>query len=247
MRLSQAWIVTRHDLRLLRERKTILATLVGFPIAVAVGFPLLVRYILAHTSAAVHAGSYLPGLIDSFSFWFVIGGVSVPVAIASYSIVGEKLEKSLEPLLATPTTDGEILLGKTLAAFLPTVIAVLAAAVVFMVLIDRVTGSALGYAYYPNPTMDVLLAGVTPLSVLVSIEATILVSSRATDVRTVQQSAGLLFLPFILLYLAGEIGVLDLDATTLLEIAAILGAACLGLFFLTVRTFDRNEILTRWR
>ena len=65
----------------------------------------------------------------------------LPTAIASYSIVGEKVEKSLEPLLATPTTDGELLLGKSIAAFLPPLIATYIGALIFMVLIDIVTFS----------------------------------------------------------------------------------------------------------
>ena len=49
----------------------------------------------------------------------VVISAFLPSIIASYSFVGEKIEKSLEPLLATPTTDGELLLGKSLAAFIP--------------------------------------------------------------------------------------------------------------------------------
>jgi hypothetical protein len=49
------------------------------------------------------------GLLDSFAFYFVIGAVTPPTAIASYSLVGEKVERSLEPLLSTPVSDAEIL------------------------------------------------------------------------------------------------------------------------------------------
>ena len=34
---------------------------------------------------------------------------ALPANLASYSMVGEKVERSLEPLLATPASDGEIL------------------------------------------------------------------------------------------------------------------------------------------
>jgi ABC-2 type transport system permease protein len=59
---------------------------------------------------------------QSFSFWFVMGASLLPTGIASYSLVGEKVQKSLEPLLATPTTDEEILAGKAVAAFIPVII-----------------------------------------------------------------------------------------------------------------------------
>ena len=74
--------------------------------------------------------------LNAFSFWFVIGAASLPAGIASYSIVGEKIQKSLEPLLATPMTDGEILLGKSIASFVPPIAAIWASSVVFMVLMD---------------------------------------------------------------------------------------------------------------
>ena len=72
---------------------------------------------------------------------FVIASAVLPTAIAAYSIVGEKVEKSLEPLLATPTTDGEILLGKSIAALLPPHDSHLCRFTLYMVLIDYLTYS----------------------------------------------------------------------------------------------------------
>jgi hypothetical protein len=247
MRLSQTWIVTRHELALIRQRRSILYGLLAFPFAVSIGFPLLVRYILAHAGSAASARSYLPGLLDSFGLWYVIGAATLPVAIAAYSIVGEKIEKSLEPLLATPTSDGEILAGKALAAFLPTMFGVWGGSVLFMILSDRVSEGALGYLYYPNAEMAAILLALAPLSALLSIEATILISSRANDVRTVQQLGGILFLPFMLLYIAGEVGAIDLNATNILYISGIFALLDLALFWVSRKAFQREEILTRWK
>ena len=47
---------------------------------------------------------------------FLIMPLMVPVTIASYSIVGEKITRSLEPLLATPITTSRLMIGKSLAA-----------------------------------------------------------------------------------------------------------------------------------
>jgi ABC-2 type transport system permease protein len=82
-------------------------------------------------------------LINSFSFWFVIGASLLPVGIASYSLIGEKVQKSLEPLLATPTTDEEILAGKSIAAFIPAILSNYLGAVIFMLLINKFTFSKL--------------------------------------------------------------------------------------------------------
>jgi ABC-type Na+ efflux pump permease subunit len=45
--------------------------------------------------------TYLVNLLHAFPFVFIIIAGFIPAGIASYSIVGEKVEKSLEPLLAT--------------------------------------------------------------------------------------------------------------------------------------------------
>ena len=89
-------------------------------------------------------------MVNAFSFLFITSAVTLPTAIASYSLVGEKVQKSLEPLLATPTTEGEILLGKSIAAFLPPIAAIYTGAVIFMTLIDSLTYSTLGYFYFPT-------------------------------------------------------------------------------------------------
>ncbi|MGA7923949.1 MAG: ABC transporter permease subunit [Thermoplasmata archaeon] len=246
MRLSQAWIIARHDLGIFRLKRGIVYGLIALPLGVGLGFPLLVQYILSQAGSS-NVGSYLPGLIDAFSFWFVIGAGILPTAISSYAIVGEKIEKSLEPLLSTPTTDGELLLGKVLAAFVPTMLAIWAGSILFQGLIDVETRGPLGYLYFPNWEMAVTLFALTPLACLYAIEFAVIVSSRATDARSAQQYAGLVFFPLIIVYLAGEIGSITLDTTALLYISGILAVVVLALFAVSRRVFHREEILTRWK
>lgn len=211
----------------------------------SIGFPLLVREILQSSPAV--GPTVLIGFIDAFSFWFVIGGAMLPTSIASYSIVGEKVEKSLEPLLATPSTDGEILLGKVLAALVPTMLAIWAGAIVYMVLIDRFTAAALGYLYYPNLTIVAQVFVLAPLVAIVAIEASVAVSARVQDVRSAQQLSGLIFLPLILLYVGAEVQAFPLNTTNSLLLAGALVLTALALFAISRRVFDREEILTRWK
>ncbi|HEV2166618.1 MAG TPA: ABC transporter permease subunit, partial [Thermoplasmata archaeon] len=105
MRFSQAWVVARHEIREVRRSRAIMAALVGFPLGVGLGFPILLGYIIV-TAGSQGLATWFPGIANAFSFFFVIGAVSIPTSIASYSIVGEKTSRSLEPLLLTPTTDG---------------------------------------------------------------------------------------------------------------------------------------------
>ena len=62
-------------------------------------------------------------LINEFLLLFMMMPLIIPITIAAYSIVGEKTTRSLEPLLATPITTAELLIGKGLAAAIPAIAA----------------------------------------------------------------------------------------------------------------------------
>lgn len=245
MRWRSAWVVATKDLAIVRHKRGLLLSVLAFPLGAGIGLPIVLEF--AGRRAGGIPAAYLPGVLDSFSFFFMIGAVALPTAIASYSLVGEKVERSLEPLLATPTTDSEILLGKAAAAFLPPLLAIYLGAAVFMGLSDAITRPTLGHLYYPNWTIATLLLAVTPLACLLAVEASVLFSARVNDIRSAQQMAGLLVLPFTGIYVAAEIGVIPLDAVHLLEIAGALLVLDVALFFATRATFRREEILTRWK
>ena len=162
--------------------------------------------------------------------------------------MGEKVEKSLEPLLATPTTDGEILLGKGIAAFLPSIGSVWGGAAILMTLMDAVTHDKLGYYYFPTWNTAVFLLLLVPLAVMLSVEVNVMISSRVSDVRAAQQMGLLMALPYAGIYLAGQRNFVNLgDTNDLLTISGILLAAVIALLFLVRTTFRREEILTRWK
>jgi len=116
----------------------------------------------------------------------------------------------------------------------------------FQGLIDWATRGALGYLYYPNWEMAVILFVLAPLVCLFAISFCVLISSRVTDARSAQQYASIIFLPLVLLYVAGEIG-FSLNTTNLLYISAAFAVLVLVFFEVSRRVFDREEILTRWK
>ncbi|MDA4134486.1 MAG: hypothetical protein OK441_02840 [Thaumarchaeota archaeon] len=144
-------------------------------------------------------------------------------------------------------TDSEILLGKSIASFVPPIAAIWASSVVFMVLIDVITRAGLGYLYYPNWSIGVSLLVLAPLASIFSIEMIVILSARANDVRSVQQFTGVMFFPFIIIYVLTEIGVVQLTTNNLLIMSGIFLLADLLLFYLSTKTFKREEILTKWK
>jgi len=243
--LRNAWNVARKDFKIYTKKTSVIYATVAMPFIVGIAFPLIVNYSL-HRPAKGLSAAAAPGLMDSFSIWFLIGAAVIPTAIASYSLVGEKIQKSLEPMLATPMADEDILLGKTLAALLIPVGALYTGSIFFMTLMDYFTHSVLGYYYYPNWHIGAILLA-APFAALLSVEVNVIISSRFTDVRSAQQSGSLLMLPFIGLFLASELGLFVLNNTNLVILAGVLAAISIAMFFVAKATFQREEILTRWK
>jgi ABC-2 type transport system permease protein len=245
MDMQNAWNVARKDFKIYTKKPSVICATVAMPFIVGIVFPLIVNYSL-HRSAKGLTAAAAPGLMDSFSLWFLIGAAIIPTAIASYSLVGEKIQKSLEPMLATPMSDEDILLGKTLAGLLIPVAALYTGSIFFMTLTDYFTRGTLGYYYYPNWHIGAILLA-APFAALLSVEVNVIISSRMTDVRSAQQSGSLLMLPFIGLFLASELGFFVLNDTNLLILAGALAAVSIAMFFVAKATFRREEILTRWK
>jgi ABC-2 type transport system permease protein len=248
MRLSKSWIIAAKDFKIFSKKKYIIYSLVAVPLIVASLLPLVIYYAEYVKGGTRLAPAELLILLPAFlSFYLILAGV-VPNAIASYTLVGEKVEKSLEPLLATPTTDGEILLGKGIAAFLPPIGSIWGGAAILMILMDAVTHDKLGYYYFPTWNAAVFLLVLIPLAVMLSVEVSVMISSRVSDVRAAQQLGYLMALPYAGIYLAGERNFVNLgDTNDLLTISGILLAAVIALLFLVRATFRREEILTRWK
>ena len=242
MRLSKSRIIAAKDFKTLRKKKNIIYTLFVIPFLIAVLIPAVIGYV-AHKSPAE-----LVVFLPAFLFYYVILAAYLATPIASYTIVGEKVEKSLEPLLATPTTDSEILLGKGIAAFLPPLAPLWGGSALFMILMDLTTKGKLGYYYFPDPNSALVLLLLVPLALLMSVQVNVIISSRVTDVRAGQQLGGLAIVPFVGLYASGELGLINLgDAGNLLIIAAALLVVDVLLFFVSRATFRREEILTKWK
>jgi ABC-type Na+ efflux pump permease subunit len=177
--------------------------------------------------------------------YFVLIPAVLPSIIASYGIVGEKIEKSLEPLLATPTTDSELLLGKCLASFLPCMAVTYLAAAIFLPIIDLWSYNTIGIYLFPNVYWALLTFVITPLGCIMSVLGNVIISSRVSDIRAAQQLGGIVVLPLIFVVIFGAI----FSAVTLLAVivSVALAAADIGLFYLSKATFQREEILTKWK
>jgi ABC-2 type transport system permease protein len=242
MRISKSWIVAAKDMRVFLRKRYTIYSLVIFPVVIGIGLPFVLHFVVGRGAGVQH----LADLMNAFAFFFAIGASLIPTVLASYSVVGEKVEKSLEPLLAAPITDSELLLGKGIGAFIPSVGSLYIGSIIFMTLSDLLTHNTLGYYYFPNWTIGIILLILIPLMAVLSVEWNVIVSARANDPRAARLQGVLIALPLLVIYVSTEVGAVRLDNRTLLIISAVVLAADIILFFLSTRTFQREEILTKW-
>ncbi|TRO53042.1 hypothetical protein E2P61_02310 [Candidatus Bathyarchaeota archaeon] len=250
MRFSKSWIVSAKDLSVFRNNKYILYSLVAMPLIMGLLIPVMLIYTLQAQAALltqaqlVETAAYL---VNMFSSFFVLTAVALPMIIASYSFIGEKLEKSLEPLLATPTTDGELLFGKSLGAFIPCIGATYIGELIFVIVIDGWSMINLGTFLLPTVYWALVTGIVIPLAGVLSVEANIIISSKVNDLRAAQQVGGIIIMPMVLLAVLPSLIQTIPMVTMALILSGGLAIADIGLFYLSKATFQREEILTKWK
>jgi ABC-2 type transport system permease protein len=182
-----------------------------------------------------------------FSVLFLLLPMIIPNVLASYSIVGEKNRRTLEPLLAAPITVSELLVGKVLAAIIPGILLTWLCATIFAIGLVLVVVDPVVPTLVLQPGWLIMLIFASPLLAAISVALTVMISSRVNDPRSAQQIAGVLIVPVMLLFFGQMLGLFVLDVIVGLNFSLLLLLLTVGLIWIAARVFQREEILTRWR
>ncbi len=186
-------------------------------------------------------------LINQFMLLFMMMPLAIPAAIAAYSIVGEKATRCLEPLLATPITTVQLLLGKAAAAAIPAIAATWAGFAIFA-LGARLMASSPAVAeriLAPHWLLAVLVVG--PLMAITAVNVSVIVSSRVSDPRAAEQISMLVLIPVLGVFFGQLVGLFLLDVGFILVTAFVLLLLDIALIYLGVGLFQRETILTKWK
>jgi ABC-2 type transport system permease protein len=249
----------------LKQQRALLLSIVFVPLVLTL-IPLVTLYAIGHTpskgnadefsGAVVRANPALAGMSQdelaqaimgqAFSSMFLLLPMLLPSIIASYSIVGEKSNRTLEPLLATPIKTWELLTGKILASLLPTMLLTWVAGAIFIAGAWLSALSARVFAAIVSPGWLTVFLLCTPLLALIAIAAMVAISSRVNDPRTAQQFSAWVVVPFLAVFFSQITGLLVLSPLIAL-VAAMLLAVIAGLAVWAVTgLFQREVILTKW-
>jgi ABC-2 type transport system permease protein len=186
-------------------------------------------------------------IVSQFMIMFMIIPLAIPASISAYSIVGEKVNRSLEPLLATPITTTQLLIGKSLAAIIPALAATWFGFTIFII------GSWIMIA---NPTVVgsfldgrwlIAIFVIGPLMALSAVSFSIIVSSRVNDPRVAEQVSMILIMPVLAAFFGQMAGIIVLNINFMIASAVALGLVDLVLVYLSIRLFQRETIITRWK
>ena len=191
--MSFSWVrvgaIVQKELRDYRRNRFVVYTMSFLPL-VFIAAPMVQIFAIkvAATSAMfdAHIGISL--------LYMLILPAIIPSVLSAYSVVGEREQGTLEPILTTPIHSDEFLIGKALAALLPTLVVAYVIFGIFLGAVAAFAHPAVASAIFERNHLLVQLL-FTPLVAGWSIWAGIAISTRMSDVRAAQQLTVLASLP----------------------------------------------------
>ena len=226
------------ELREYRRNASIVATMAIIPVIFVIN-PLIEIFALPASSAsALRHG-------DALLYLLGIPAI-VPATLAAYSVVGERQQGTLEPILTTPIRREEFLLGKALAALVPSLAVSYAVYALVLASIELLADAAVASALLRGVDVVAQLL-FTPLLAAWSIWLGMAISTRSSDPRTAQQLGMLAGLPSVAVTTLIAYHVIHATVGLALGLAAaLLLANSLGWRFVSAM-FDRERLITTTR
>lgn len=257
---KKAYAIAVKDMTEVFSSVEIYGPMLGVPTFFSIVLPVLTFYVTQHSAGSVIAKLIatpasavgIPaseGLIFMTFFSISVLGpifLTMPIltasVIAADSFAGEKERKTSEALLAAPVTRSELLLGKIIASFVPTVL--------LTVIVFAIYGSIINYLAYQIfqqiilPTSAWLLMLLTsPFLALVTIGIVVLVSSHVRGIKESQQISTLLVLPILVMPFAAILGITTLSVGFFEWLILALAVAGVAIIYLGVKSFRKEFML----
>lgn len=236
--LSGALSVTRRELRDTLRDWRIVAPIVLLTLV----FPIIMNFTAAAAQdfvqqygAEIIGDRFIPFLLMIVGFF----PISFSLVVALETFVGERERKSIEALLCTPLSNGQLYLGKMLAAMLPP----LGAA--YMGIVLYLTGLYLFRGWSAPPQLLIQIVLLTTCEAIVMVSGAVVVSSQTTSTRAANLLASFIIIPMALLVQAESVMMFWGRYDVLWLFVAALIVVDLLLVRMGVSLFDREQLLGR--
>jgi ABC-2 type transport system permease protein len=181
-----------------------------------------------------------------FAPFFLIIPLMASSVIASDSFAGEKERKTIEALLATPISDGELFFGKMLVSFVPSMIVTIVSFVVYTVVFDLLSYNLFnGMLLLPTVDWVLMIFGLAPTIALATIGLTVMISGKVKGFREAQQISVVLLIPLLALVFGQATGVIIFGPPIILALIGAFSLVDFIVFRLGLKLFKREEILAK--
>jgi ABC-type transport system involved in multi-copper enzyme maturation permease subunit len=229
--------ILQKELRDYRRNRFVIASMATLPLIFVI-VPVVQLLLL---KASVDSPKFDTRIGLSLLYMLIIPAI-VPATLAAYSVVGEREQGTLEPILITPIRREEFLIGKALAVLVPTLGIAYLVFGIFLGVVALFAQPGVESAVFEGSHLLVQLL-FTPLLAGWSIWVGIAISARSADVRAAQQLGTLASLPPL-----GIVALMSFNVLTpTLGLALGLAAALLLLDVLGWRAvaamFDRERLI----
>ena len=235
---TRALAIFRKELRDYRRNRFVVGTMTVLPLL----FILLPLINVFRTYAHIHSNDLNLHVGASMLYMLVIPAF-MPSTLSAYSVVGERDQGTLEPVLATPIRREEFLVAKALAAFVPTLVIAYLVFGIFLAASALFANPVIASAIYSGTHVLVQLL-FTPLLAGWGIWVGIAVSARSTDVRSAQQLTVLGTLPLLAILALISLNVITVSAGLAVGLAAVLLAIDLLAWRVVAAMFNRERLIT---
>jgi ABC-type Na+ efflux pump permease subunit len=238
MSLQRVLTVVRKEVREFRRNRFVVGTMAVLPLVF-----LITPMVTLFRIPASASGAAVRSAVGTLSLLMLIIPLVIPPVIAAYSVVGERVQGTLEPVLTAPVSASELLLGKAVAAFVPSVGVAYAVYFIAAISLRLAAAHVVSAVVWHTPQ---LLAQIlfTPLLALWAIWVGIGISTRASDVRVAQQLATLAGLPLLGFTSLISFQLITPSVSLAIGLALALFAADLVAWRVVSRIFDRERLVT---
>jgi ABC-type Na+ efflux pump permease subunit len=233
--------VIRKELTEIRRNKFIVVTAGILPVIFLVEPTVSILLIKASATSAT-----LATRVDASLFLPLVVPVVIPATMSAFSVVGEREQGTLEPVLTTPVSRVELILGKAAAIFMPAVGLSYLMFGVFLAIVALFAKPAVATEMWNAPQLPAEVVFI-PLLAAWAIWVGLSVSSMVSDTRVAQQLSILGSLPPMALIALMSFRII----TPSLWLAGLLALALLaidcGACFVVAGLFDRERLVTGTR
>jgi ABC-2 type transport system permease protein len=231
--------VVRKELRDFRRKRSIVVTMCILPLLFLVQ-PIISIFL---TTPGTSGATLQKSLILPILYLLLIPTI-MPSTLAAYSVVGEREQGTLEPLLTTPIRQQEFLLGKAASVMIPTLVLSYTVFGLFLVAVRLGANSAVASAVFHDSSVLLALFLLSPLMAGWGIAVGMAMSVRATEVRVAQQLGMLASLPPVGVIILLAVGVVS--PTLFVALAFAVGLLVIDALLLRFVSgmFDRERLVT---